>query len=111
MSKHTPGPWHWGFPDGEDERSQLEGNVEYPEMNPVLMAWGCQPKCIPGGCPLLPKKADRDLITAAPDLLEAAKMAFTDLESYEWTDLPGGYAVLRTVRELQAAIAKAEEGS
>jgi len=103
MSKHTPGPWHWGFPDGEDERSQLEGNVEYPEMNPVLMAWGCQPKCIPGGCPLLPKKADRDLIAAAPDLLEACKELLKSINC-AWE-----HSITKSCKVAVAAIAKAEE--
>ncbi len=104
MGKHTPGPWHWGFPDGEDERSQLEGNVEYPEMNPVLMAWGCQPKCIPGGCPLLPKKADRDLIAAAPDLLEACKDIVEIWQSSDECDWETSFDMIKE------AIAKAEEG-
>ena len=112
---HTPGPWHWGFPDGDDGLPQLEGNVEYPEMNPVLMvAYGCQPKCMPGGCPLLPKKADRDLIAAAPDLFKACKKARQFIENgveYGYIHLPDKPdPALDTLPQICAAIDKAKEG-
>lgn len=53
------------------------------------------------------------MIAAALDLLKACKLALTDLEPYEWTDLvdfeeSGGYAVKATIDKLRAAISKAE---
>ena len=103
MSKHTPGPWRWAWPEGPNGLPQLEGDVEYSEMNPVLMvAYGCQPKCIDRGCPLLPRKADRDLIAASPDLLKAGK-TLMDSRTRE------PFSVEKIVHMMEA-IAKAEEG-
>jgi len=43
-----------------------------------------------------------------PMMLAACEMALEDLEQYEYTDLPGGYAVIKTVQMLRAAIAAAK---
>ncbi len=53
------------------------------------------------------------LVAAALEMLKACKMALTDLEPYEWTDLvdseeAGGYAVKATIDQLRIAIAKAK---
>lgn len=37
-------------------------------------------------------------------LIDACQMAYDDLEQYEYTDLPGGYAVMATVQKLRAAL-------
>lgn len=52
-----------------------------------------------------------EVLAAAPALLAACEMAFEDLEQYEDTDLPGGYAVMETVQTLRAAIALASEAA
>ena len=61
-----------------------------------------------GPFPVEKANAIASLCDAAPDLLEAAKMAFEDLEEHEWTGIDGDYAVTATVKALRAAIAKAE---
>ena len=122
MSKHTPGPWRWAWPEGPNGLPQLEGDVEYSEMNPVLMvAYGCQPKCIDRGCPLLPRKADRDLIAASPDLLETAKVMLTTevtpMAQHCSSEFEAGWrAACRAYRNssqrnaLAIAVVKAKEG-
>ncbi len=79
-NKATPGPWSWGSIAREP---QLEGNVDYDEMNPILVARGCGNDndkgsevrgCMPGkyedplwACPLHPSAADRDFIAHSHD--------------------------------------------
>ena len=70
QADHTKEPWRWA--SAVEGTMQLEGNIEYEDMNPVLIARGCDKGCFPNGlggdpnqvCPLLPTKADRDRITA-----------------------------------------------
>jgi succinate dehydrogenase/fumarate reductase-like Fe-S protein len=61
MSKHTSGPWHWSKDDdlfsGED----------------IILDFGCG--CCAWSCPT---KADKNLIAAAPDLLEALETLLND---------------------------------
>jgi hypothetical protein len=47
-----------------------------------------------------------DLLSAAPDLLDACRCALADLEGVV-DDLPGDHPAYLTIRELRAAIAKA----
>ena len=54
-----------------------------------------------------------NLLAAAPDLLRAAKCALADLEGWAFgtdADLEGDEPVALTMKELRAAIAKAEGG-
>jgi len=72
MNDHMPGPWKWRR---FDLGLQLEANVEYAEMSPVLIADKCsedgcnsdREECV---CPLEPTVEDRALIAAAPDMAE-----------------------------------------
>lgn len=93
--KHTPGPW----------RFNAHGAIFGPGGEPIQT---CGEYAIRFGEGTEEAFANARLIAAAPDLLKACKMAFKDLEPFEWTDLPDGYAVLATVRKLRAAIKKAE---
>lgn len=119
-SKHTPGPWRWGggWHDAvEGARLQEETDDEF--AGPKYADCGLYA----GEKPLLPigldhyrphfdgdftelSDADRNLIAAAPDLLEACKMSLRMAEPYEGCvgcepqeDLCG---------TLRSAIAKAE---
>ena len=103
MSKHTPGPWKWTWPDGPNDPPQLEGNIEYADQNPVLVVHGCSPSCMHKynkPCPLVPKKADMNLIAAVPDLPKAAKAI---MNSNRGEHLPA-----EKVGKMMEAIAKAE---
>lgn len=116
--KATKGPWKWS--DACEMGPQLEGNVEHPEMSPILVAAGCGNTngdgvkgCIPklGGdelraCPLHPTKDDRDFIatfrTAAPSLL-AYVLALENLAEH-WDKKPetlneGWYDCLYLLKE------------
>ena len=72
---HAPGPWKWAQGVGGGDEWQLEGNVEYPDMSPILIAFdcGCKVDKEENQCPLSPCKDDRDLIAEAPDMLVALK--------------------------------------
>lgn len=89
-SKLTPGPWRWIFLGNAGNFFLLGNNGEGPITHAV------------------PDTPDGNLMQAAPDLLKACEMAFEDLEQYEDTDIPGGYAVMETVQTLRAAIAGAK---
>lgn len=70
----TDGPWEW---KPGPLNVQLEGNIEYADGNPVLVAGGCHNNdgngCQPDGiggdvlrrCPIHPAKQDRDFIATA----------------------------------------------
>lgn len=105
MNKHTPGPWKWTLPGGPGDIYQLEGNVEYADMNPILMAYdcGCQTDKETARCPLSPDPADMKLIAAAPDLLAACKAAI------EKCPFPVGASLVK--EQLQNAVSKAEGDS
>lgn len=89
LDQPTPGPWRWVFVSTAGQWFMLGNNGEGP-----IVSSG-------------PDTADGRLKQAAPALLAACEMAFEDLEQYEDTDLPGGYAVMETVQTLRAAIAEA----
>ena len=78
--EHTPGPWQWTLPDGLDGPYQLQGNIEYADMNPILMAFdcGCKVDKKTGRCPMGPDPEDRALIAAAPEMLEICKTALAN---------------------------------
>lgn len=84
LKRATPGPWNWTVCD---LGPQLEGSVEHPEMNPVLVVAGCGNKklsesgvegCMPENlgdplraCPLHPNAADREFIAHAYDDIQS----------------------------------------
>lgn len=99
MSKHTPGPWHW--PHDSNDLCPVNPDPQHMAVSSILTA--------DGGFGFLGRSsadtlaeldADRRLIAAAPDLLDALKtllFAADDSQSYD--------AALVSAR---AAIAKAE---
>ena len=84
LREATPGPWHW---TSFGEAPQLEGSIEYAEMNPVLVAHGCNNDkenssgirgCMSDkfddplkACPLHPSSEDRDFIAHAYDDIQS----------------------------------------
>ena len=88
-SEHSPAPWK------EVKYSDLnilaaDGLVVVPEV------WGASlPQC----------EANYRLISAAPDLLEACKAVFAELDGAYWHGDHAGRAI---AQQLKAAIAKAE---
>lgn len=56
MSKHTPGPWYWDF----DRDGLASLRSDHGDDGPIMIDVDCYPDV-----------ADRALIAAAPDLLEA----------------------------------------
>ena len=82
LRKATLGPWKW---TSCGKAPQLEGSIEYAEMNPVLVARGCGNKhgdvvtgCMPEkiddplrACPLHPSAEDRDFIAHAYDDIQS----------------------------------------
>jgi hypothetical protein len=93
---HTPGPWAW-------YRREVAGVEEATELRSPKG----QVLCI--DLPEFIDVADKRLIAAAPDLLEALKNLVAD---YSWSDsanVPnGGYATTHPITAAKAAIAKAE---
>ncbi len=80
LRKATPGPWNWTVCGSGYPGPQLEGNIEYAEMNPILLTTGCCSEkgdsdikgCMPEkfddplkACPLHPSEEDRDFIAHA----------------------------------------------
>lgn len=96
-AKHTPGPWRV-----EDQRKAISRWVI------VTGEGGSVAECAPAGPWVSNETADANarLIAAAPDLLEAAKMA---LEMYRQLQPVGGWQAVHDF--LHAAIAKAEGGA
>ena len=100
--EHTPGPWEWRLFD-ETSCRQLEGNVEYCDMNPVLTPVQCSACAKDGRRCLQPREADARLIAAAPDLSDqvralamlgwdVARVSLYDeegVEGWRWTEPDG----------------------
>ena len=113
MSKHTPGPWHLGRPDGNGEDAHMcEVMTKYttaseagtlPCYDIICRTWS--PKHLVASVRLTRPEcqAYARLIAAAPELLEALKEVAAEARhpDYDWS-----VALLKTVH---AAIAKAEE--
>ena len=112
--KHTPGPWMWGT-----EFSKLgRGDEEIPKFANCCLCgpdgqdiipiridhgeplWDIDPGAWNG---VFPTKADRDLIAAAPDLLEACRKALSEYSTHD-------QGTIDTRMALRAAIAKATGG-
>lgn len=79
LKKATPGPWKWTGAGSGWPGPQLEGNIEYEDMNPILITTGCGNDkkteegikgCMPDNyeddplkaCPLHPSAEDREFI-------------------------------------------------
>jgi hypothetical protein len=93
MNKHTPGPWTFEFEDDDSVLSIKAGE------NGVLGGCGC---CGSPWCSL----EDARLISAAPELLDAADMALRLLEDFV-EDPRVQVEINATVTELKKAISKA----
>lgn len=91
MSEYTPGPWM------DDEGVEPWGGIHSTVNGKML---------VPHSVPLSP--ADRALITAAPDLLEACAWLVTLYESAVDGGLDDPDAWTQTITEAKAAIAKAQ---
>ena len=92
--KHTPGPWKWG--DGWEREHNFEEGSGTCDKYMDMRLWGADgSEIIPiridhyepeWDCPYdceTPNKADRDLIVAAPDLLEACKALKSIIDNCE----------------------------
>lgn len=80
-SKATPLPWKWS--EIEDRTFQLEGNIEYSEMCPVLLPYRCE-NCRKRGAPCMsPNDADKEAIVFyrnyGPRLAKALNYAMKQL--------------------------------
>lgn len=90
LKKATPGPWEWTVPGSGLPGPQLQGHIEAPEFNPILVTSGCgndthkqvgETCSIKGcvddledelrACPLHPSKNDRDFMASAYQDIEA----------------------------------------
>ena len=114
--KHTPGPWSWGddwrvpdeigtvyFSDGENPAIKKYMDLELRGPNGTVIPIRIDHyEVIYDGEPI--RKADRALIAAAPDLLDAAKML---LASLAWKEKRSG-TTYNGADSVRAAIAKAE---
>jgi hypothetical protein len=96
-TKHTPGPWYWCDGEDEDDMSYLTS------ASGQICSFGKFGEYYPQ-CGDEPCEADRNLIAAAPELLEAATNALW------WWD--GGNKISPKasdcIARLRAAIAKAK---
>ena len=68
MSKHTPGPWHWEYGPYEEDLAILKSSAR------EICYFGNRQEYAEH-CGVEPNEADKALIAAAPDLLEALKAA------------------------------------
>ena len=94
-AEYTPGPWHTAGDQGVQIRS---------EKHQIAKIWTMRGN---------EWKANARLITAAPDLLEAAKLALQSAESWIYDQLDGTSLLESALAELEpvrAAIAKATGG-
>jgi hypothetical protein len=87
-TRHTPGPWQWfNYPDGRKLLTATNRAVIHCPDTPM----SCEP-------------ADRDLIAAAPELLEALKTLTGAVDNLDGDPR----ALVATMGQAWAAIAKAE---
>jgi hypothetical protein len=96
MTKHTPGPWRVRFLPPNDESFFVQANT-YPGHPYHGVTSGMD---VIGDEDYPTKLADAHLVSAAPDLLEAAKIALENLEASK--EFFGTRSILRV------AISKAE---
>ena len=100
MSKHTPGPWTATF---EDYRWVIDCQGEFGPKKALAVTAGFFPK----------HEANARLIAAAPDLLEALKLAHKALEAIADEMTVGerytnaGQHLIDSLEPSRAAIAKA----
>ncbi|MEG6001056.1 hypothetical protein UXP17_03255 [Enterobacter hormaechei] len=84
--KHTPGPWYWDS-EGLGSKDVLVFGKGYPfEMT---------------------SEANKRLIAAAPDLLEALQLAFADMSGGMKSCGHNGYTCTCSYEKAKAAISKA----
>lgn len=101
MSKHTPGPWVWWTSNSwrrlKHDRAGLTMNVLEPYV------------CSDGHPDVTVSEENMALIAAAPDLLEAAKLAYNFISNHEasYGITEGDVAELDSAKLLRAAIARA----
>lgn len=103
-ARHTPGPWFtdvFGHVYGWTEPKSIDGGTE---KNSV---------CLVDNRYSAATRADKNLIAAAPDLLEALSRTLLELECVEAQVVGPQYAALRgycreAANQAAAAIAKAE---
>ena len=113
MSGHTPGPWEveWDEEDGSLSiimASARNGAYCYEDIHRIQYACDCWPEYEDGNDDNInpqyeEAKANAHLISAAPELLEACRVALQQLcvpqhERRDWETIP----------QIKAAIAKAE---
>jgi len=98
MSKHTPGPWH--FRVDPIHQGQYFIRVQSYGFAPLATVRGDKRST------LKDSEANARLIAAAPDLLEALKMAVSALERSDYIQMDGDS--FDVVDEARAVIAKAE---
>lgn len=105
---HTPGPWFWKHGVMGANEWQLEGNIKYSDLNPILIAFDCGCR-VRGGkeCPLSPTETDRNLIAAAPNLLTALELILPLAKGYANKNPVGGNWEYISLAE--AALAKAQK--
>lgn len=102
MATHTPGPWDIAC-TGD---AVIAGDQK---LVADVMAHGRIRSSKTGFIPLQEGLANCRLIAAAPDLLEAAKMA-VEIIRESWGNEPGAPADCQAVRILEEAIEKADGG-
>jgi hypothetical protein len=101
MSKHTPGPWFIKT-EGKTIGIGVQSLSGIARINP----FGNENE----GEPIETDMANAKLIAAAPDMLEALKLAETRLNELEKHFGKQGHSSSDTIKQIKAAIAKATEG-
>lgn len=103
MTTHTPGPWEWWTSCSWKRLTSKDAAGRWMQQGNVLC-----PSIASDGHPVLDvSEADMSLIAAAPDLLEALKLAYAALSRPDiYTVHPVGYE--RTVAHDAIAKAKAQ---
>jgi hypothetical protein len=113
-NQHTPGPWWLVLPNRRKKATRFNHN-----QTALVMAGPCHFSIADVGGPsnieeIETWRANARLISAAPDLLQAAKCALADLEGVMPEFEPSGdraHPGWQTIEDLRAAIEKAESRS
>ncbi|MFA7278612.1 MAG: hypothetical protein WC100_00790 [Sterolibacterium sp.] len=103
---HTPGPWMWEGYTLKPEIPNPDGSAVHTILQAETMAWGYVMSNLDATC--VESDANQRLIAAAPELLDALRIAEQFMAGFEDDDAQIGMGIQLAI--IRAAIAKVELG-